>query len=302
VSFSPEGTPGIYRATFVLAIPGKGVFRSDLDFARLMATGESLLVLGQGRHYKVAATDGQNLAEILLVSNQEGVLAQAQTRVPASTLVEAARAASRNVLPWLSWWSYRYDAAIDVAGYELPEESTGVRRWVFGCLGKSQPLIPGQAETGILSKPEYRPLFAAYREGLNATNVFYQYLCYYKVVELANKLRGRRHAANRAAGRPCRELPEQLPTDLADLPGSDQLKESLRPYLGRKYAWVLDGLRDTVRNAIAHLDPTKEVLVADEFEDVAICEQAVPVIKYLARELLRRELTADADLAPGMIL
>ena len=88
-----------------------------------------------------------------------------------------------------------------------------------------------------------------------------------------------------------------MPTDLADLAVHTWVKDSFQPYLGRKYTWILDQLRPLIRNAIAHLDPTGVSLVADRFEDVDRCERALPVVKYLARDMLRNELAMDSDTA-----
>jgi hypothetical protein len=48
-------------------------------------------------------------------------------------------------------------------------------------------------------------------------------------------------------------------------------------------------MRGTLRNAIAHLDPNGDSLVADSFADIRACEQTVPVLKYIAREMLLHE-------------
>jgi hypothetical protein len=64
-------------------------------------------------------------------------------------------------------------------------------------------------------------------------------------------------------------------------------------FLGKKFNSVIDSYRELMRNTIAHLDPLSDSLSADKFEDVSKCMNAIPVIKYLAREMLKNEIAAD---------
>ncbi|HZP97446.1 MAG TPA: hypothetical protein VFC31_14095 [Candidatus Limnocylindria bacterium] len=61
-----------------------------------------------------------------------------------------------------------------------------------------------------------------------------------------------------------------------------------------------DQLRDLVRDAASHLDPTgeQETLMADQFADITRFEDASLVLKYIARVMLDNEFRADPDLAP----
>ena len=92
--------------------------------------------------------------------------------------------------------------------------------------------------------PELRPIFATYREGLNATNPFYRFLCFYKVAEAVKALRGKRRDEAKAAGKEIREPSERIPKAESALPISDELShESFEPYLGKKFSWVLENYR-----------------------------------------------------------
>jgi hypothetical protein len=56
-----------------------------------------------------------------------------------------------------------------------------------------------------------------------------------------------------------------------------------------------DGLMIIVlRNALAHLDPEGDSINPDDFEDRAKCENAVPVLRHVTREMLRHELKLDS--------
>jgi hypothetical protein len=51
-----------------------------------------------------------------------------------------------------------------------------------------------------------------------------------------------------------------------------------------------------VRNALAHLDAEREdSIVADSLADVALCERTLPVLRHVARVLMKNELLADPE-------
>jgi hypothetical protein len=54
--------------------------------------------------------------------------------------------------------------------------------------------------------------------------------------------------------------------------------------------WDQD-LRERIRHAVAHLREDAPSLTADRSADVETCRQAVPVLHYIAREMLLREIT-----------
>lgn len=296
IARTPQGSPGIYRVTFVLAIPGQESLRNALEIATIMQAGNSLLrapstgITG----VKVSATNETDHTDIVFSVNADGALARAQMRVQADSFLAAQAFTYDMVMPVLSWWSFRYDVAIDVAACELVEERTDIQKWIVGVIGKAKVLD----NQGNVSKPEYRAVLASYREGVNATNPFYQLLCFYRVAEGTRKLRAHRRAATIAAGGIFREPSDERFPDLEqDLGIADPLvAELFRPYLGRSFGWALDQLRGLCRNAVAHLDPAGDSLVADIYEDVVQSDVAVPILRYIGRRMLRNELLADPDM------
>jgi Methylamine utilization protein MauJ len=297
---SPQGTAGFYRVMFALGIPGKELFFDDQDLNILRNSGISLLLMPPGAAFaNVKLIEASNerereTVEVQLASG-DGRVANAQIRVHASSFTEAEHYAFDLVMPILSRLSFEYDVALDVKFYEVVEEQTDVYKWTFGIVGKTKLL--GTNLRG-LSKPEFRMVFAAYREAANATNPFYQLLCFYKVIEGVKKLRAKRKEALLTAGSEYREPPdERMPTSDADLNIVSSLhREFFQPYLGQKFTRVLDQFRNLLRNAVAHLDPMGDSLIIDDFEDVAQCERTVPVIKYICRVMLQNELQADPNL------
>jgi len=270
-----------------------------------MAAGDSLLEAG--KDITILKVDlfsdpahTQKFAEIIYRTNDAHRLSVAEIQVQAPSFEEAERRAHLVVLPIISWWSLRYDIAIDISGYEVLEAATEVRRWVFNIEGGFRKFILDKADMQIQSDPHLRPIFSVYREGLNATHPFYQCLSFYKVTQAIKRLRAERRAAAKAAGKPIDEPPEKIPDTEESLPFSQKsIRRNFQPYLVRKYSWVLDQLRPRIRNALAHLDPFRKSLVADSFDDVLQCEKALPALRFIAREMIQNELGARFGQHPG---
>lgn len=295
---SPEGSNGIYRVTFVLGIPGKELFLDSINIEAERHTGTSLLQMPPGAafiHIGLVDTEKQILGEMDCLANTNGRVACVQLRLHAANFIEAQRKAFNQVMPMLSRWSYEYNVALDIKYSETVEEQTLTERFEFNLIGKEKPL--GYGHIG-LSRPEYRPIFAAYREAMNATNVFYQILCFYKVIEGIKNVRKKRKNALLAAGAEYKApSDEMIPVSLADLQSvSHYLLESFQPYLGQKFTKVLDQFRGVFRNAVAHLEIAGDSLMADEFDDVTKCERAIPVIRYISRAMLHHELQTHSEM------
>jgi hypothetical protein len=206
--------------------------------------------------------------------------------------VAAERDAHDLLAPVLSWWSYRYDVPIDLKGWMVRELATKITRLRFGVLARAVPTENNR----YISKPEFRFVLSAYREGMNAINPMYQACCFYRVIEGARRLRAKRRT--RIGARFREPTTEQMPSGDALAAMNFHDRTAIAPYAGRAFTYVQAHLRDLVRNAASHLDPTgeQETLRADEFADIMRCEDASLVLKYIARGILENEFRADPDL------
>lgn len=295
---SPTGAPGEYTVVFVLAVPGKDTYRWSLDAETFPNGGESLLLAQPGLTALQVDIEGSGLpgnVAVVFRPNAAGMIANATATLTARDFATAERIAYDLVTPILSWLSFRYDVAIDLAGWLATEVTTGSFRVRAGVVGQGKLTDNSQ----FVTKSHYRTVMSAYREGLNATNVFYQVLCFYKVIEASRGLRASRKNARGAASREHKN--ESIPVDLEDLQLSwPDDSAPFAPYAGKRFGWVIDQLRPVMRNAIAHLDPTGksgQSLSADKFDDVITSEGAVPVLKHMARIMLTNELRADPEVA-----
>jgi hypothetical protein len=292
---SPEGSPGVYLVTFVLCVPGQKVFQDSLNYPTLREAGDSLLFLPVGiREVKIQVSSGQGFAEIALLKNRRGAISHAVTRIHADNFIDAEGKAYEIVVPMLSHLSFKFDVALDVMGFEVHEERTKTTLYSYGVLGRPK-LFDDLGN--FSSQAEHKHFFSAYREALNSTNVFYQALNFYKVVEgvLANRIRQRRAAKTYVKGDTGFLPAESFPNRLEDISSYDDLTVGeFNVHLGKTFEEVHDHYRELVRNAIAHLSQLDGVLDPDNYRDISTCEKAVPVLKFMARQMLRNDLEAKA--------
>ncbi len=290
----PSGGANTYTMTYVLSLPGKEVYRDNLDLDALARSGDSLLVVPPPAvRVDLQIVGGDSPVHITAHANDRGRMATVEMRIDAQNFEDAQRTAHNWISPMLSWWSVRDDVAIDVAGVYMVEEQTEVTRWFGGMLGQFRMFV---YQTGHVSKAPHRPLFASYREGLSAINPFYATLCFYRVIEGITKLRNARRAAAKAAGQDYRGPDERIPPDESAFPpGPFSERPNFDPYYGKKFTVVIDEMRGMLRNAVAHLDPAGDSLVADDYDDIGKAEKVIPVLAYIARQMLREEINSDPD-------
>ena len=277
--------------TFVLAIPGKASFDDDLDFTRLLQSGDSLLQVLPGAGLRVDLRNDQESAPIEFQPNAQGRLATATLRLSGQSFMEVERAAYDLLLPLLSRWSLDHNVAIEVGGWEIVEERTMARRCRFGMVGNVKPFSWEPSELRQ-STPETRRLLPAYREGLSSDTVFYQVLSFYKVAEGVRNPRAPRAQEARSRGEDPESFHETIPAKIADIPMAHPSEaEFWEPYLGTRFGAALKGVERTIRNAVAHIDPQQRILDADHYEDVAACQRVLPILRYIAQEMLANEMT-----------
>jgi hypothetical protein len=151
----PEGSQGVYQITFVLAVPGKDVFKDKLDFVQIMKSGDSLLEVSPKVSFlKLSVFNDESSAEILFLCNLNHRISGAQIRIDAPNFFTAEKIAYDLVMPQLSYWSFIYNISIDVAGYEIIEEKTQSKKYNFGALGQVKRFSDGGGV--IESTSEYR--------------------------------------------------------------------------------------------------------------------------------------------------
>ncbi|MDE1183579.1 methylamine utilization protein MauJ [Paraburkholderia sp.] len=288
---SPSGSQGEYEAIFVLGVPGTTLFQDCLDIPRLLTTGDSLFLMPPDSVQLQCMIEGAGVvAQICFTPNAENRVARAEMTFHAPSFEQAEEIAWNLISDMLSVWSFRHDSAIDVSGYQIREKASHVLLASFGIVGAPQVL---DINFGGPSTPERRALLAAYREGTNATNPFYQFLSFFKVVEGVHKLRTHRRKKHGKNGPTNAEVVERFPTEVAEFP--DVLSNVATRLAGKRFNAVIDDMRATVRNALAHLNPLESHLVADKYGDIKQCSQRIPVLRFVARKMLLAELQVPSE-------
>jgi hypothetical protein len=287
------GGSGEYVAQFILGIPGKAIFSADVDIPTFLASGTSLLAVPADTtqiNVKLLDEQGEPMHE-LDIGVRAGVASDVTIKVRADNFTDAERIAYITVMPLFSWWSFANDVAMEVQGYLITEQLSGNVLLRVGLLGQVKALKLDQRL--VISKPEFRALLAGYRDAMNATNAFYRFLCFFKAVECIYAIRKREARAAKAQGVIVAQRSQFMPTDLNVIDVAADEKPGFIPLLGKEFMEVVEDYRDVVRDAIAHLNPRRVVLNADDISDIRKCEGAIVVFKYLAREALRAEMQRD---------
>lgn len=286
----PIGSPGIYRVTFVLAIPGLDVVQEQVDFARPDADGDSLLLAPEGAHeIRIDLANSVESQAMVIHLNEHRRLRSISLEIRAASFLDARRQGHDFVVPFLSKWSFLHDVAITTSGVRIEELATGTQSIEVTMLGA----VKAFSDSGGESTPEHRVLLAAYREGISSAEPLWQALSLYKVAEGVWAIRAQRRKAMEEAGQPIYELSERVPQDITNLGHPSQhdvLSSSLTPYAGKKFRAVFDNIRATLRNSIAHIDPDGDPLAQDSWEDIQRIHDAIPALRWMSRHLLEVEI------------
>jgi hypothetical protein len=288
---SLSGSESIYKITYVLSVPGLNVFMEKLDFDNFSKFGETLLQLTIGETIAVFMTDEENQThEIWFEGNGKGLLSKVVMRLKCNDFETIERISHECVSTILSYWSFLFDIGIEISGYEILEENTGSLKFSFGLIGQVKAF---SNEEPFRLLPEYRRIFAAYREAMNSSNLFYQILCFFKVTEGIISLRQKRIKNVR----PLRKgeqgfVPdEKFPNSINNIEAEDEVtKTAFIKYLGKSFQDTRDELKEEFRHPIAHLIKFDSVIDADRYDDVVKCNRAIPVLKHISRQMLQNEL------------
>ena len=111
---APVGSPGIYKLTYVLAIPGRMVVQDEVDFAKLVQVGDCLLDVPSGiRQLRIDLGDGTGRQQAAVVHvNAHRRLRDIELEIQADSFAEAASCGHDLIAPLLSRWAFLHDVAI----------------------------------------------------------------------------------------------------------------------------------------------------------------------------------------------
>jgi hypothetical protein len=288
----PSGSPGNYRVVFVLGVPGVGSVSSVLNLATLERSGDSQII---SPGVKVDLKAPQEQSSWLFIANEEGRLGRVEVTLYAADFDIAIANAHDQVLAMLSRLTFEANTGVEVTAVIATEKATGTVAVAATMLGMERPL----KDLGGQMTPELLPLLSAYREGLSSTTPLYQALSFYKVCEGVSTFHKKttRAAAREGTVGPADPLGAIFPSPDDEIPDIDALDPGAHPeFVGRTLREVWEAHRETIRNAIAHITPGNDLVVADKLDHLEDCRRAIPPLRYAARKALEAEIArADAQ-------
>lgn len=291
-----EGLKGVYSVKYALSIPGKSFYIENTNLSKFADSGESQIILSPNLKIHLKDKINPNIKDAYLLTNEEGILTTIIIKIWAENFNDAQKNAHNFTTSLLSWLSLFADVGIDIKVCEITQDDTKTQHWRFNTVGAKKIIDMDDTENFSIGpiSPTFRKLMAAYREGLSGTNSFYKFLCFWKVIEgckAYNKQRNRK--LKRSTGTVDFTKEDRIPNVLEEPEILNEETKNFQPFIGKKFSQVLVEMREILRNSIAHLIPGKNIMDSDDFDNIAICDFAIPVVKYMSRILLIREARLD---------
>jgi hypothetical protein len=307
----PNGAPGEYTATFVLAKPNaRNSAENDIKFADLLR-GDSHLAIA-----KPAITMDIDPDEVLMsfktgatiftfhgYPNDAGYLAKI-TSDPfvAKNRNSAEKSAASAVQGLLSNLSAQLDIPLIIELMEVTEVITMSRGISFNAPFPVTPMaIRGE---GTVTDREFEHVVALYREALNTNTSLYRFLCFYKILETSRKRRERLGRKNKAHLKPVRDGEQIPPRSKEEMEGWlkaiyhvsrdwDELilgQFFIPEVIGKKINKIFDTQLRPIRDRIAHgiLD-SGEYLLLDHIDDRETVSKWLPFIRCAARRVMKND-------------
>ncbi len=277
----PEGVPGWYRARLAFGKPGRVVIGEAADFDQIIASGESQIAVA-GPIIRLQGS--ADIRDAQVFARSDGVITHAELRINASRFEDAADRSEQFVSLALSTLSVFSGQPIDIKFSVITEELTESRLFVYTALGGDVTPVRWDTEPDLnLSRVGHLAgALATFREGLNSFNSFYRFLSFFKVVEFCMD----RNKQDARANTPRLEM--TIPTSLSSVQGIHKDDASrLTQYSGKTFTAVRDEFKPLYRHAVAHLIPGKFELNLGDPAEVRRFDAVMPVIKYMAQEMLR---------------
>lgn len=288
----PHGSEGDYDITFVFGKPGCEFYKQGIHVPDFSRSGCSQLIGDNERKVKAECRDqGGGVVTMLFEFNDKNEMSCVRSQIYAESFEKAESNFSACLLPLISAWSFYYDAAIEVIGYEIKELKSDAMRFSYYAFGKNR--IFDFEKRLYVSNDELGKMLSAYRESLNSTNIFFKVLSLFKIAEGMKKYRGAKAKSGDAqlSKRDGECFPDTM-ENMALLVKDN--RACFQPYLGMRFSKVLDDYTGLMRNAVAHLDPFGASLCFDNLDHQIECEDAFHVLRFIVRKMLNNEMSTMA--------
>jgi hypothetical protein len=266
-------TPRNFRVTARLAKNNES--QPSINFSFDEGSGDSLFSIPDNAAYlKVESFDGK----FFFYPNSERRLSTVRFECTAQSGDEAKRLFHKIVGPALDHLAYVTNTPLHLVQISVFDEMHQISSTDILCPYPVVAMSQGLGKVhGLLA-----PVYAMYREAVNATSPFYKFFCFYKILEgLLKSLPGKLHAEARLKGISLPSLQAKVPY-YADIP-SDQ-----KPYEGKSITRFFDEfLTNRFRNSMAHfISDEGAVLNVNEVEEMERYSAVVHVADLCCREVI----------------
>lgn len=254
--------------------------------------GDSLITLtdplpaGTDRKHVFTIKSRSCGSDYFVYCNSKGRFSHINVRCHASGLSQAVEQVLADMCPFLSGWSLRFNVPICVFRVRALEDKSQVVRSILYHQLYSPVRLSEKEFNKIYELSGDDRVVSFDHDALNAADPKYQYLCYYKVIELSYSLRARRASEAKAKGYRFATPREVLPNSKSF---TCHLTSDVRGRLvGQKFTSIRDNILRPLRNRIAHglLEDNDGQIVPDE--EVS---PYLPVAKYMAEQLILSEIS-----------
>jgi hypothetical protein len=310
-AIGPNGAPGLYTVTFVLAKPNsRNSPENEIKFADLLR-GDSHLAITKPAvnipidpdHIILSFKSATTHFKFRGYPNERGYLAKLVTDpFHANGRVIAESAATSAAHRLLSNLSAHLDVPLIVEIVEVTEVITMTRGISFTA---PFPIVPmAILGEGSVKDPEFEHAIALYREALSSNTPIYRYLCFYKILEMSRKRRerlGKKHKKALNPVRPGEQIP--LRDNVALVSWLNAIFHINRDWdemtldqifvpevIGKKINNVFDSQLRPIRDKVAHgiLD-SGEFLFLDRSDDRLLVTRWLPFIRCAARRVMKND-------------
>lgn len=308
------GLPGKYKVLFTLNKSGLRISRDSHWGLAELSNGDSHLkvITPESRATELSAAspiqlignvNGQ-LFEFKGHANNKGYLAQIELEsIDAENFDDAEQRAYRALSSMLSFCSLYFDISLYIYQVDVIELRT--RSWQINIKTPYLDIPFGGAERIETGSEEFRTFASIYREGLNSNSPFFQFLCFFKIIEALGAIWTRRERAAKKKGdvftRPSKRIPETYDQQLSWLNELFPLRHVwadmkfeyifLEEALGIEIDTLIKTKLKVIRNAIGHalLDPGSLTLYTDDDLHVNEIHRWLPLTKCITRYFLKTE-------------
>jgi hypothetical protein len=314
----PVSVPGEFKVQFLLSRPGHLKFDEEQPSFIHSVVGDSHLRIAK---HVSERNDSDDIISLRLIGNGNGwsipfdclvndngcVGKIVVERLPANDHVQAEAVAYRALAPFLSAWSASLDIPLNVETIQVSDLTTHTES-----LRVLHPYLEMKPAGGVgaLLSDEYCHFASVYREAMNATSVFYRFLCFYKIIESFYLRRSKLAAEAKSRGEKPRVYTEDVPLSKDAVTGillwiypwrqsldDDIIMKQILPddAIGKRFKTLRQQILEPMRDTIAHgLMRSGEIkTVSDRLEDIENVSKWLPLLRVWVRVLFATEFPAE---------